>query len=228
MANGLLIVEGISDKDFIQSFLEYEGLNINLDIRVVTAPDVDNAISHTTKQAVIRALDAVIRQLNDGSYERIGVLLDMDYPHESAIPIKQLNVQQLAAKLGEHDFVQTSQLSDDKGIFFANTDFTHPIGVWLMPDNNNEGYLEHWIENVIKDKAVSHYDKAEQFIASFEKAHFKPHNLAKAKIYTWLAIQSKPCIDLSRSLSPKYNLLDKNSTSYQNFKAWLMMTFGSL
>ena len=44
MANGLLIVEGISDRDFVEAFLEYENLNIELDVRVVTAPDIDTAV----------------------------------------------------------------------------------------------------------------------------------------------------------------------------------------
>ncbi len=225
MANNLLIVEGTGDKDFIQNFLNYEGLNIDLDVRIVTAPEVDSAIMHTTKQGVLNALDTVVKQLNDGRYERIGVLIDMDFRHSSSIPIKQLNIQQLATKLSQHGFVQTIQPSDAQGVFFANTDFDHPIGVWLMPDNENEGYLEHWIENSALKTAENHFHTAEQFIGSFDNTHFKPHILTKAKIYTWLAIQPKPSQDLSRFLSPKYNLLDKQSTSYQNFKHWLITTF---
>lgn len=225
MANNLLIVEGIGDKDFIQKFLNYEGLDIDLDVRIVTAPEVDSAIMHTTKQGVLNALDTVVKQLNDGRYERIGVLIDMDFRHSSSIPIKQLNIQQLATKLSQHGFVQTIQPSDAQGIFFANTDFDYPIGVWLMPDNENEGYLEHWIETSALKTAENHFDIAEQFISIFDNTHFKPHTLVKAKIYTWLAIQPKPSQDLSRFLSPKYNLLDKQSISYQNFKHWLMVTF---
>ena len=225
MANNLLIVEGIGDKDFIQNFLNNEDLNIDLDVRIVTATEVDSAIIHTTKQGVLNALDTVVKQLNDGRYERIGVLIDMDFRHSSTSPIKQLNIQQLATKLSQHGFIQTIQHSDELGIFFANTDFDHPIGVWLMPDNENEGYLEHWIENSALKTAENHFYTAEQFIGSFDNTHFKPHTLTKAKIYTWLAIQPKPSQDLSRFLSPKYNLLDKQSISYQNFKHWLITTF---
>lgn len=225
MAKHLLIVEGTSDKDFIQNFLNYEGVNIDLDVRIVTAPEIDSDITHTTKQGVLNALDTVVKQLNDGRYERIGVLIDMDFRHSSTTPIKQLNIQQLATKLSQHGFVQTIQSSDAQGLFFANTDFNHPIGVWLMPDNENEGYLEHWIEKSAIKTAENHFYTAEQFIDSFDNTHFKPHTLAKAKIYTWLAIQPKPSQDLSRCLSPKYGLLDKQSISYQNFKHWLMVTF---
>lgn len=225
MANNLLIVEGIGDKDFIQNFLSYEGLNIDLDVRIVTAPEIDSDITHTTKQGVLNALNTVVKQLNDGRYERIGVLIDMDFRHSGSTLIKQLNIQQLATKLSQHGFVQTIQPSDAQGLFFANEDFDHPIGVWLMPDNENEGYLEHWIENSALKTAENHFYTAEQFIGSFDNARFKPHTITKAKIYTWLAIQSKPSQDLSRFLSPKYNLLDKQSTSYQNFKHWLITTF---
>lgn len=226
MAKNLLIVEGMADRDFIQTFLDYEGLDIELDVHVATAPDVDSAISHTTKQGVFNALNAVVKQLNDGRYERIGILIDMDFRHSGTIPIKQLNLQQLATKLSQHDFIQTVQPSDDRGIFFENVDFNHPIGIWLMPDNENEGYLEHWIENSIKNKEDNHFNSAEQFITSFSAAHFKPHSITKAKIYTWLAIQPKPCLNLSRCLAAKYDLLDKNAPSYQNFRAWLVTTFG--
>lgn len=226
MANSLLIVEGVGDQSFINAFLECEGLNIDLDVRVVTAPDIDSDINYTTKQAVFQSLSTVIKQLNDGRYTRIGILVAMDYAQQSRKPIKQQNLEQLSSALNPHNFRLDVQSTDAKGLFFRNPDFDHPIAVWLMPNNQDEGYLEDWIESCIADKQASYFDSAEQFVNDVSNAHLKPHVTTKAKVYTWLAIQPKPSQDLSRCLSPKYDLVDRNSTDYQKFKHWLIATFG--
>lgn len=226
MANNLLIVEGKSDKQFIQAFIKNERLGINLDIRVVTAPEVDQSLTHTTKQAVFQSLKTVIKQLNDGRYDRIGVLIDMDYTLDSQTNIKAQNLNQLSHLLNSEGFFLRCNSDNKEGIFFDNPDFEHPIGVWMMPDNINEGYLEHWIEQSIKkDEQGGLYNKVETFINAFDDDYFKSHVVTKAKIYTWLAIQPKPSQDMSRCLSPKFDLLDKQSASYQNFKNWLIATF---
>ena len=225
MASNLLIVEGLSDKNFIQAFLDYEGLNISLDVRVVTAPEIDTSIHHTTKQGIFQAVETLIKQLNDGRYTRIGILLDMDYQGDSRLPIKQQNLNQLSAALNPQGFLLRQPVSNDKGLYFDNPDFDNPIGIWIMPDNDSEGYLESWSKSCIKDKKASHFQQAEAFIESFDTTHFKPSAITKAKIYTWLAIQPKPTQDLSRCLLPKYDLLDKNASSYQNFRNWLLTTF---
>lgn len=225
MAKNLLIVEGGSDKDFIKEFLRIESLDIDLIIEVATAPEIDNSISHTSKQAVFQSLTTVVKQLNDGRLTRIGVLIDMDYTLDSLTPIKQQNIHQLSKALNPHGFVLRHQTSDAQGLFFDNNDFDNPLGVWMMPDNEQEGYLEHWIKGTIRHPQQSHFTKAKQFIESFDPPYFKPTATVKAEIYTWLAIQPKPSQDLSRCLSPKYDLLDKNAPSYQNFRNWLLTTF---
>jgi len=225
VSKNLLIVEGNADKHFIKEFLRCENLDIDLDVHVATAPEVDNNVNYTTKQGVIKALNTLIPQLNDGRYERIGTVVDMDFRHDSKLSIKDLTLVQLSNVLNQYDFNRDTKSIDNQGIFFMSDEFDHPIGVWLMPDNDNEGYLEHWIINSIKDKSMSHFDKAELFIENFDNTHFKSTTIAKAKVYTWLAIQKKPCMDLSRCLNSESNLLDRNSSSYQNFKAWIVKTF---
>lgn len=225
MANNLLIVEGLSDKNFIQAFLDYEGLDINLDVRVVTAPEIDADIRHTTKQGIFRAVETLIKQLNDGRYTRIGILIDMDYQEDSRLPIKKQNLNQLSAALNPHGFSLKPQASDDKGLYFDNPDFDNPIGIWIMPNNDSEGYLESWIKSCIQDKKANHFQHAEAFVDSLGTTHFKASAITKAKIYTWLAIQPKPTQDLSRCLLPKYNLLDTSSSNYKNFREWLITTF---
>ena len=225
MANNLLIVEGESDKNFTQEFLYHEKLDISVDIQIATAPEIDSNIRHTSKQAVLHSLATVIKQLNDGRYDCIGILIDMDYQDSPNQNIKQQNIAQLSQALNKHDFTLTQQAIDEQGLFFVNPDFDNPIGVWLMPNNDDEGYLETWIEHCIKDTQASHFEKVENFIASFDDNHFKHNVISKAKVYTWLAIQPKPRQDFGYCLSPKSDLLDKDSQSYQNFKLWIMATF---
>ncbi len=219
----VLIVEGITDKQFIEYFLQYENLDIDLKINVATANDIDNDIQYSTKQAVFKSLHTAIKQLNRQFYTHIGILIDMDFRHQSKTPIKEQNIKQLSQVLNEYGF-ELQQGNDKQGLFFANEEYDNPIGVWLMPNNNDEGYLETWIENCLTnnmDNSVQeHFAKSSEFVQSFGETHFK-HHLNKANIYTWLATKPKPTQDLYQALEN----LNPQTADYQNFKQWLTTTF---
>ncbi len=226
----LLIVEGEADKLFVKRFLQRERLHLNLKVQPVTPVDIDPAQTYTTKGAVFNVLENILKSLADGSIERLGILVDMDFRESSRMPIKQQNLDQLSQKLNSHDFSLRQQTNDDKGIFFENDEFEYPIGVWLMPDNQNEGYFESWIKQNIDASQLANWQLEEAFINSFDEGHFKPHVIDKALIFTWLAIQPKPSQDLSYCLKPEDKkpigkLLDNTQPSYQNFKQWLVNTF---
>mgnify|MGYP000681013926 FL=1 len=93
-----------------------------------------------------------------------------------------------------------------------------------MPNNQDEGYLETWIKMTMPTNEQNHFGQIENFIHSLGTSHFKnpTTSLDKARIYTWLATQSKPTQDLSKALA----LADPNTATYQNFKNWLITTFG--
>lgn len=220
----LLIVEADSDKQFVQRFLK-ERLDLNLNVQVVTPPDINPSQNYTTQGAVFNELSMILKQLADGEVTQLGILIDMDYQQDKPVPIKEATIERLAQILMVEKFVISSQGNHDQGIFFSSIDFDHPVGVWLMPNNHDEGYLESWITQSMSNQSQLQLQRVEKFIDTFEEGYFKPHVMDKAKVYTWLATQRKPTQDLSHCLSPKYDLLDENTPSYQNFRNWLLTTF---
>ncbi len=218
-AKNMLLVEAQSDKDFIQRLIEHERKNnanflLNTVVEVAIPTDFDET-ERTNKNAVLKRLPMLVRSLNDGLIERLGIIIDMDsegknpFAHNLKLIENSLNGE---FTLKQSDFAQ--------GLFFENDDF-NPIGFWLMPNNQDEGYLETWIENCITDKDGSYFNTAKDFIDGFD--HIQPAGITKAKVYTWLAIQDKPRNDLRQVLNK--GLINTQAKNYQNFKQWLITTF---
>ncbi len=221
----LLIVEGEADKAFMTALLQKENLSDDLQIRVATPTDIDQE-QRTTKQSVIQVIETAIKQLNDGKYTHIGILVDMDYQLEDKLPANLRSLQQFDDCLEKHGFRREERQNQEtsKGFQYTNDDFEHPIGLWLMPNNHDEGYLEVWLERCLSEETTaSHFNKVKAFIAEFGDDHFK-HNETKAKIYTLLATQRKPSQTLSTFLRHQA-LIDIESEPYQSFKNWLLDTF---
>ena len=215
-----LIVEAESDKSFIQAFLRHEKLNLQLNIDVATPQDFEST-TYTTKQAVFQQLPRLVKLLETGQVSHIGILVDMDFTDKT--DIKTQNLQQISERLNPLGFHQRQQQNNNSGFYFENSDYDNPIGVWLMPNNQDEGYLETWVKMAMSSDQQSHFTQIENFIQSLGTSHFKNPVTAmdKARIFTWLSTQTKPTQDLSKSLE----LIAAKNPVYQNFKHWLVTTF---
>ena len=215
-----LIVEAESDKSFIQAFLRHEKLNLQLNIDVATPQDFEST-TYTTKQAVFQQLPRLVKLLETGQVSHIGILVDMDFTNKT--DIKNQNLRQISERLNPLGFHQRQQQNNNSGFYFENSDYDNPIGVWLMPNNQDEGYLETWVKMAMSADQQSHFTQIENFIQSLGTSHFKNPVTAmdKARIFTWLSTQTKPTQDLSKSLE----LIAAKNPVYQNFKHWLVTTF---
>ena len=215
-----LIVEAESDKSFIQAFLRHEKLNLQLNIDVATPQDFEPT-AYTTKQAVFQQLPRLVKLLETGQVSHIGILVDMDFTDKT--DIKTQNLRQISERLNPLGFHQRQQQNNNSGFYFENSDYDNPIGVWLMPNNQDEGYLETWVKMAMSSDQQSHFTQIENFIQSLGTSHFKNPVIAmdKARIFTWLSTQTKPTQDLSKSLE----LIAAKNPVYQNFKHWLVTTF---
>ena len=215
-----LIVEAESDKSFIQAFLRHEKLNLQLNIDVATPQDFEST-AYTTKQAVFQQLPRLVKLLETGQVSHIGILVDMDFTDKT--DIKTQNLRQISERLNPLGFHQRQQQNNNSGFYFENSDYDNPIGVWLMPNNQDEGYLETWVKMAMSSDQQSHFTQIENFIQSLGTSHFKNPVTAmdKARIFTWLSTQTKPTQDLSKSLE----LIAASNPVYQNFKHWLVTTF---
>jgi hypothetical protein len=99
------------------------------------------------------------------------------------------------------------------------------IGIWLMPDNVNNGYLEYFIEELIdeNDDILSAAKYTVNDLMTKEYCRFTDFKKQKATIYTWLAWQETPGLPFGTALEAKY--LNPNKAYLTPFLNWIGRTF---
>lgn len=99
------------------------------------------------------------------------------------------------------------------------------IGIWIMPDNQNAGYLEHFLAKLIpaSDKT---WNFAQETIATLKLSGFQAFSDAKtqkALLHTWLAWQKEPGRPFGQAAELGY--FDIASPVLDDFEAWFKATF---
>lgn len=99
------------------------------------------------------------------------------------------------------------------------------IGIWIMPDNQNAGYLEHFLAKLIpaSDKT---WNFAQETIETLKLSGFQAFSDAKtpkALLHTWLAWQKEPGRPFGQAAELGY--FDVASPVLDDFEAWFKATF---
>jgi len=149
----------------------------------------------------ISKIQAVLEEeLDTPDVQYIGIIVDADQKGAMArlkslldFIQKKVGVSLPSAKLTENGFGY--QFMDDLY-----------IGIWVMPDNKNEGYLEHFIGSMIDDD-----DKTWQFVQEKVKelaaqnfCKFTEIKKQKALVHTYLAWQKTPGLPMGTAVSVGY------------------------
>ena len=99
------------------------------------------------------------------------------------------------------------------------------IGIWVMPDNQSNGYLEHFLTQLIDiaDPLWEHVNNSISDLDHRDLRRFTPVKTQKATIHTWLAWQREPGKPFGQALSMGF--LDANSSNADDFVRWFTQTF---
>ena len=99
------------------------------------------------------------------------------------------------------------------------------IGLWLMPDNQRVGMLEHLIEAMIPahDDLLPLAHQAVDAIPPEQRRFGEKHQ--KAIVHTWLAWQEEPGTPLGQAVSKHY--LDAAHPALGGFTTWLHALAGA-
>jgi hypothetical protein len=213
----LLLVEGEADRAFFEALCRL--LSIPADVRVATPKDTGG--THNTKNGVLNHLTAVLLpQLQDGQLERIGVVVDADrVAHGSGF---QITLQRFTDALapGGYQPIPTATT----GLIFKHQDGLADLGLWVMPNNADEGMLEDWIKHCLHPSEAGLYQHGEASIASIPGGpKFQPHHRTKAEVATWLAWQKKPEHGLYNAAQS--DLLNIDAPLFGALKGWLTQVF---
>jgi hypothetical protein len=161
--------------------------------------------------------DAIGVELKADGIEALGILLDADeYPRDRWIAIR--NACRKTGISSMPDEIPTDGL-------IVQTDNEIRLGIWIMPDNKLPGMLETFLGYLLSDDtsslwefAKSTIDTAKEKGAPFTEAHYD-----KAQIYSWLAWQKPPGLQLHIAI--KERILDPKHPEAQNFINWFRQLY---
>ncbi|MDD2609337.1 MAG: hypothetical protein PHX60_06520 [Giesbergeria sp.] len=217
-AKNILLVEGESDRGFFEALCKQWRLPVQ--VKVSTPRDAGHA--KDTKQAVLSVLETTyLSQLADGQIERLAIAVDADRVSDGGGFERTLT--QLSQRLHPAGYALDTS-TEPGGLLFTHNDGLHDIGVWIMPNNADEGALEHWIQinlHPAEDALMQHARASIDQIPHGQK--FKSSRRTKAEVSTWLAWQAEPDHGLWQAAKP--GLLDETAPQFQAIKAWLEKVF---
>lgn len=219
----ILLVEGEADRAFFEALCQQWQLPVQT-IDICTPRDAGQ--HKDTKQAALGALNATyLSQLNDGTIEHLAIVMDADHVKDGGgftNTLKQLNQQLTPA-----GYALRAQDDDANGLLWAHSDGLNDIGAWVMPNNADEGALEHWIVLNLHPQEAALMRHAKTAIDSIpDQPKFKPLRRCKAEVATWLAWQSEPDHGLWQAAEQPY-LLNELAPQMQAFKAWMLRVFSA-
>ncbi|MEA3444749.1 MAG: DUF3226 domain-containing protein [Bacteroidota bacterium] len=95
------------------------------------------------------------------------------------------------------------------------------IGIWIMPDNNKNGMLEDFVQQLVpkSDNLMKYVDETLAMIENGKVNKYKDIHKAKARIHTWLAWQETPGTPMGLAIKKTY--LDTNLDLCKKFVDWI-------
>lgn len=217
MTKGVLIVEGKSDYFFFKKLCKKNGFN-EIEIEVYTP---DNFNDRETKQGVINILQILIKLVVAFYVDRLGIIVDADYVENGGGLDNTLS--QIYEKIKDHGYSKEYKKFENTGIYFESDKGLPKIGVWVMPNNLDEGMIEDWILSICNPIEQPFLDMVVQKVEGVKPIKFKEIHKSKAISSTWLAWQKKPGLGFFYLF--KENLIDEQHTNYKNWIDWMNKIF---
>ena len=217
MSERILLVEGEADKSFFEEICK----TLKLHTKVKVAPPKDVGGSHNNKEGVLNHLSNLLKQLGDAEITRLAIIIDADSVvygggYKRAI-------ERVAKIVQPYGFTLASDSVG--GVLFQHDDGLADFGMWVMPNNCDEGMLEDWIKDCIHPDENNLFAHAEAVVGTLPQTKFKPIHISKAEVATWLAWQKKPGHGLYHAVEE--NLIDTNSVLFKELCVWLTHIYGS-
>jgi hypothetical protein len=227
----VLLVEGRCDKSFFTLLCK----QLNLEHVAIKTPKECNRPADAIEQ-IPKLLPDYLKKLQDGSTEKLGIVVDADYSQQKEGGFKK-RWKLLTKPLKEAGY-QTELLpvQSYQGSLFSHPDELPNVGLWIMPNHQDDGMLEDFIKDIVEQsKNEQQYKLLQKAICcvknlSTELKVFGDHRVTKAIIYTWLAWQIEPAQDLVITLQKQKKevpLIDIESDKIQVFSKWLQKVFSA-
>lgn len=216
-ASHILLVEGKSDAAFYTEVFK----NLRTKATVKVAPPRSIGGQANNKEGVFSLLPVLLSQLTDGSLLRLAVVVDADFVTAHGLGF-QRTLERVTEILKKYDFNIIRGTGVD-GFLFTHADGLHDVGVWIMPNNRDDGMLEDWIQQVLDSAELDLFAQAVSSCKALVAPKFKSIHQIKAHVATWLAWQTAPGRGMEYSIQEK--LVNWNSPLGKKLVNWLDRVF---
>ncbi|RLT32719.1 MAG: hypothetical protein DWI57_18175, partial [Chloroflexi bacterium] len=178
---------------------------------------LDEIKEHGGVDRLLGSFSTHLKGSEDGDI--VGVIIDADVD----IHARWQSLRNTLIHLGYQNV--TDNPSPDGSIFDSPTGTLLPrVGIWMMPDNQNQGILEDFLRFLIPtgSRLFDHVSSSVAAIPQGER-RFSAFAEPKALIHTWLAWQAEPGKPLGTSITARY--LDPDVAQVDILVSWLDRLF---
>ena len=217
MPDKLLLVEGKFDKYVIDELLRQMPNEVGeITIEPFRKKDDDGLKPDEEGISILlKSLPVTIRATFPNHI--LGVIVDADI-HEAG---RWQRIRQILVDAGYEDIPDFFPT----GLILPTNDVLPRFGLWIMPDNKEEGIIEDFVRQLIhdEDKLQPEIDLVLDLIRDKGLQLFTEVHRPKAFIRTWLAWQERPEMSFGVAVSKK--VLTTNAELCLRFVSWLNRLF---
>lgn len=159
--------------------------------------------------------------IEGNNYTNIGLILDANDAGATA-RWKEVRKIMLGAGFSEKSLVNADAQMGPKIIEDASMP---TIGIWIMPNNNDNGYLEYFFADLVpsKDPLWLYTEKVLSDLKTQTFNEIPRTRWGKAHLHTWLAWKKEPGKPFGQALEANY--FDIQAPLVQPFLDWFSATF---
>ena len=190
-----LHVEGNDDQHSIVHLLIHNGVRYDPEKFDLSPPELPKLVQIKGIDPLIDGIETAVKT---STKRTVGFLLDAD-----SLLVDRW--RRVAHRLKNVGVPNLPDRPPTEGFIGESTDFKTKVGVWLMPDNIQDGKLEDFLMTLVKendpliDHARSSTDEARK-----QGATFSEPDTIKAIIHAWLAWQTEPGLPYGIAIRARY------------------------
>jgi len=209
---GLLLVEGINDLNFLSQLFVRRGI---YEYNKKESEFIPKRFASLEKGSYSELKSGLLEEFKDESLEAIGIVVDADE-----------NIQKRWKELTKHleselGYTNIPAHPDPQGCILEGS---KRLGIWLMPDNEKNGIIEHFVSWMIHHKDTNPlWQHVETSLETLPETRFDSKDLAKAQVATWMAWQKTPGHPISYAIFKEY--VDPEAKSADPFIDWIKRLF---